>query len=328
MVCLGPPAADDALRRAIATGAARAVRIDGSTALDSRHVATELAGVVGGSDLVVCGDFSLDRGTGSVPAFLAHELGAAQALGLLARRRTRRVTRPCAASVASTAAAARCSTSDRRPSSRWKVRSPGCDGRRSARSSAPRRRRSRSSRRLPTSTPPPPSSSPYRPRARVLPPPHGDVLDRVRGILDVGGAHTSHGDAVVLEPAAAAAPHRRSARGVGVSARAGRHRYDDRGWHGGLTCDWATRPGARSPTRRDRNARVDGVKSPIVLIPVGSTEQHGPHLPARHRHADRRGARRPGDPPDRRLDGRPDDLGQRVGRACRVRRHAVDRRSR
>ncbi len=24
---------------------------------------------------------------------------------------------------------------------------------------------------------------------------------------------------------------------------------------------------------------VDGVKSPIVLIPVGSTEQHGPHLP-------------------------------------------------
>ena len=24
---------------------------------------------------------------------------------------------------------------------------------------------------------------------------------------------------------------------------------------------------------------VDGVKTPIVLIPVGSTEQHGPHLP-------------------------------------------------
>ena len=64
-------------------GASRAVRIDGSPALDSRHVATELAGVVGGSDLVLCGDFSLDRGTGSVPAFLAHELGVAQALGLL-----------------------------------------------------------------------------------------------------------------------------------------------------------------------------------------------------------------------------------------------------
>ena len=29
--------------------------------------------------------------------------------------------------------------------------------------------------------------------------------------------------------------------------------------------------------RRERS--TDGVKSPIVLIPVGSTEQHGPHLP-------------------------------------------------
>ena len=115
-----------------------------------------------------------------------------------------RATRPCAASAASTAAGARCSTSVRRPSSPWKVRSPGCGGRRSARSSAPRRRRSTSSRRSPTSTRPPPSSSPTDPRARVLPPPHGDVLDRVRGILDVGGAHTSHGEVVVLEPAAAA----------------------------------------------------------------------------------------------------------------------------
>ena len=39
---------------------------------------------------------------------------------------------------------------------------------------------------------------------RVLPPPHGDVLDRVRGILDVGGSHASHGEVVVLEPVAAA----------------------------------------------------------------------------------------------------------------------------
>ena len=31
-----------------------------------------------------CGDWSLDRGSGSVPAFLAAELGAAQALGLVA----------------------------------------------------------------------------------------------------------------------------------------------------------------------------------------------------------------------------------------------------
>lgn len=33
--------------------------------------------------LVLCGDRSADRGTGALPAYLAHELGAAQALGLV-----------------------------------------------------------------------------------------------------------------------------------------------------------------------------------------------------------------------------------------------------
>jgi electron transfer flavoprotein beta subunit len=32
----------------------------------------------------VCGDRSVDRGTGALPAYLAHELGASQALGLVA----------------------------------------------------------------------------------------------------------------------------------------------------------------------------------------------------------------------------------------------------
>jgi len=36
--------------------------------------------------LVLCGDRSVDRGTGALPAFLAHELGAAQALGLVTLR--------------------------------------------------------------------------------------------------------------------------------------------------------------------------------------------------------------------------------------------------
>jgi mycofactocin precursor peptide peptidase len=39
----------------------------------------------------------------------------------------------------------------------------------------------------------------------------------------------------------------------------------------------ATWSDVRALTRRGRS--VDGVMSPIVLIPVGSTEQHGPHLP-------------------------------------------------
>jgi electron transfer flavoprotein beta subunit len=34
-------------------------------------------------DIVVCGDASTDRGTGSTPAFLAHLLGGVQALGLV-----------------------------------------------------------------------------------------------------------------------------------------------------------------------------------------------------------------------------------------------------
>jgi len=203
VVCLGPPAADDALRTAIATGATRAVRIDGSTALDSRHVATELAGVVGGSDLVLCGDFSLDRGTGSVPAFLAHELGAAQALGLLqvavpagdttlrclrrldgGRREVLDVRPPAVISVEGSVARLRRASLGAVVGSKASpvaVVKAGADEHATAA-----------------------VVFAYRPRARVLPPPHGDVLERVRGILDVGGAHSSHGDVVVLEPAEAA----------------------------------------------------------------------------------------------------------------------------
>jgi hypothetical protein len=45
---------------------------------------------------------------------------------------------------------------------------------------------------------------PFRPRARVLAAPHGtSALDRVVELLDVG-ASPSHGDVVVLDPAAAA----------------------------------------------------------------------------------------------------------------------------
>ena len=203
-VCLGPPAADGALRAAIAAGASQAVRIDGSTALDSRHVAAELAAVVSGSDIVLCGDFSLDRGTGSVPAFLAHELGAAQALGLLqvaaapardtslrclrrldgGRREVVDVRPPAVISVEGSVARLRRASLGAVVGSKAApvaVVKAGADERATAA-----------------------VVFPYRPRARVLPPPHGDVLDRVRGILDVGGAHTSHGDVIVLEPAEAA----------------------------------------------------------------------------------------------------------------------------
>jgi electron transfer flavoprotein beta subunit len=48
----------------------------------ARLIAAALA-TIGRPVLVLCGDRSADRGTGALPAFLAHELGAAQALGLV-----------------------------------------------------------------------------------------------------------------------------------------------------------------------------------------------------------------------------------------------------
>jgi len=106
-VCAGPPDADRTLREAAAVGA-RVLRVVRTAAphtsmltgapdpldpLDS--YLDELAGdgsetaaalavairTVGEPDLVICGDRSADRGSGSVPAFLAAELGAAHALG-------------------------------------------------------------------------------------------------------------------------------------------------------------------------------------------------------------------------------------------------------
>ncbi|MDQ1361790.1 MAG: electron transfer flavoprotein beta subunit [Acidimicrobiaceae bacterium] len=56
---------------------------------DERALARTVARVLlpdGPPALVICGDRSADRGTGAFPAFLAHELGAAQALGLVELR--------------------------------------------------------------------------------------------------------------------------------------------------------------------------------------------------------------------------------------------------
>ncbi|MEZ5406667.1 MAG: mycofactocin-associated electron transfer flavoprotein beta subunit [Acidimicrobiales bacterium] len=90
-VTVGPPPAEALLRQALAVGVDHAVRVDLAgdhhAGVDpahpsSRWVAAELAAVAAGSDLVLCGYASPDRGSGAVPAFLAHELGWPQALGL------------------------------------------------------------------------------------------------------------------------------------------------------------------------------------------------------------------------------------------------------
>lgn len=87
-VTAGTSAADVLLREALAVGARSAVRVDVPTDAPSAAVAAAIAGALGDvldetPTLVLCGVWSLDRGSGSVPAFLAAELGAAQALGLV-----------------------------------------------------------------------------------------------------------------------------------------------------------------------------------------------------------------------------------------------------
>jgi electron transfer flavoprotein beta subunit len=96
-VTAGPPAADTMLRGALAAGASEAIRVE----LAGRADGTDPARLVGGDPfpavavaaalrrrygtpgLVLCGDHTAEEGTGSFPAFLAAELGAQQALGVV-----------------------------------------------------------------------------------------------------------------------------------------------------------------------------------------------------------------------------------------------------
>jgi electron transfer flavoprotein beta subunit len=85
-VTVGPRAAEPMLRDALAAGADEVLRVDAEfdpLADDGSATAAALVAALPRPDLVVCGDHSADRGTGSTPAFLAGLLGAAQALGLL-----------------------------------------------------------------------------------------------------------------------------------------------------------------------------------------------------------------------------------------------------
>jgi electron transfer flavoprotein beta subunit len=86
VVAAAPPdlhaVCDAMLREALAAGATRAVRIEITPGAGSAPVAAALAPLASGSRFVLCGDASLDRGSGSVPAFVAATLGCAQALGL------------------------------------------------------------------------------------------------------------------------------------------------------------------------------------------------------------------------------------------------------
>lgn len=71
------------LRTAMASGASSAVRVALPEDTAAPVVAAALAVALGDCAMVLCGNYSLDRGSASVPAFLAGYLGAAQALGLV-----------------------------------------------------------------------------------------------------------------------------------------------------------------------------------------------------------------------------------------------------
>ncbi|MCU1622267.1 MAG: Electron transfer flavoprotein alpha/beta-subunit [Frankiales bacterium] len=85
----GGPECDARLREVLSLGAeVRRVPVRGSyveeLATDERALAKALVAAIGGRpDLVVCADRSSDRGTGALPAFVAHELGVVQAPGLV-----------------------------------------------------------------------------------------------------------------------------------------------------------------------------------------------------------------------------------------------------
>lgn len=202
VIGLGPADADDVLRRALAVGATAVRRLDASPELDSRTVALAIAALVADADLVVCGDYSIDRGTGSVPAFVAAELGVAQALGLVeidtataadpplralrrldgGRRELLDVPIPAVVSVEGSVARLR-----RAPlTASLSARSTPIDVVAGPHGRAPET-----------------EIHPYRPRPRTLPAPSGDTLSRVRSILDVGG-DDSHAETVTLDPPAAA----------------------------------------------------------------------------------------------------------------------------
>ena len=220
-ITVGSASADAALRTALACGATRAIRVDVTEQheLESADTAALIAQAIGslaaGGDTiryVWCGDYSLDRGTGSVPAFLAARLGTGQALGLIelelahdempgnsiratrrldgGRRERLRVTAPAVLSVEGSTATLRRAPLARSLSAQTAqielvipdhgaTPAPGT-------AHAPATRR------------------PFRPRARVLPPPVGEPLDRVKSLLSGPAGAASHGAPVALSPADAA----------------------------------------------------------------------------------------------------------------------------
>jgi electron transfer flavoprotein beta subunit len=204
VVSVARAGAEQALREALAVGAARVVRVDAPPGLTSYAVARALAGVVAGASWIVCGDASADRGSGSVPAFVAAELDLAQALGLV--------------SVAVPSGAAGAVRATRRlDGGRREVLDVAAPAVLSVEGAAARLRRAGlpaelAARTAPVEVVPGPAGPidqadavhPYRPRARALAAPSGGALDRVLQLTHAVGATAATHELVTLDPPAAA----------------------------------------------------------------------------------------------------------------------------
>ena len=187
-ITAGPPAAQGVLRDAAAFGPQRLVFVTADIDAPSEAIAEALAPLLDGAAVVCCGDYSADRGSGSVPAFLAHQLEAAQALGLTGltprtpgcliaqrrldggRREHLQVTAPAVISVEPGAARLR------------RASLSGLLAAREAVIEVAEGAVTHGSRVQVMST------APYRPRPKILPPPH-DPLPRAR-LLALTGALT------------------------------------------------------------------------------------------------------------------------------------------
>ena len=206
VITVGPLGADGALRHALAAGATDAIRVEAPTHAPSQWVAHELARHLRPAALIWCGDYSLDRGTGSVPAFLAAECDAAQALGLVhidlgqpgqltALRRLDGGRRERISTNATTVLSVEGSTARLR---RAPLRALLAGGSSATITTAHAEQRVESSHTESAQT------RPFRPRSRILPAPVGDnALQRVRSLTDSASPVTS-ADAIVLDPPAAA----------------------------------------------------------------------------------------------------------------------------
>jgi electron transfer flavoprotein beta subunit len=200
-ITVGPAGAERCLRDAAACGADRLVRIDAPPGIDSATVGRLIAAAVHEHRVIWCGDYSADRGTGSVPGFIAAELSIAQLLGLVSveddgstviatrrldggRREELQTTGRAVCSVEGSVAQLR------RASLGATLRS------RDAQIEVVAANVAAGS---------PATSFPYRPRAKAFAAPDGaSALDRVRSLVRSESSSTS-GESVTLEPAAAAA---------------------------------------------------------------------------------------------------------------------------